>query len=86
MGERFPVGAPEQLGYSLAGPQAQGNYGEMVRRAEQMAREGRSDEEIRQETGAIKGFRGNWWALIDREGFSLKEDGIGTTLYSPNLF
>ena len=74
--EEAGMAAPEQLVYSLAGPQAQGRYGELVRRAEQMAREGRSDEEIRQETGAIKGFRGNWWALIDREGFSLKEDGI----------
>ena len=74
--EKAGMVAPEQMVYSLAGQQAQGRYGELVRRAEEMAREGRSDEEIRQETGAIKGFRGRWWALIDREGFRLKEDGI----------
>lgn len=68
--------AQEPVMYSMAGVQAQGKFGEAARMANEMARQGRTDEEIRKATGAIKGYRGRWWARIDNTDMRYNPDTL----------
>ena len=65
--------ASSDVRYSLAGPTAE-VYGEDVRRAVEMHEHGASDEEIFDATGAIAGYRGRYWKVVDNSNMHLKDD------------
>ena len=64
---------PEMLRYSMVGAKARGGYAEQIARAKEMAAQGVSATEIFRETGALQGFRGNWWVSIDNQNIQLKD-------------
>ena len=74
----------DQSKFSLAGPTAQGYIGWQVRKAQDMAKQGATEEQIKEATGAVRGYDGNYWVQLDNNAVSLAEGvlqtGMDTTL------
>ena len=76
--------------YSFAGEQAKDVFGEDVRKAYRMEKEGATDEEIRDKTNCIRGFNGRWWRILDNNEMKLKipldEIEIGKTYSLKSIY